>query len=71
MSVLSGQELLLNRSNTLGETLSTIPGVNSSYFGPNASRPVIRGVADERVRIMQNGIGTLDVSALSPDQSIH
>ncbi len=69
-SVLSGQELLLNRSSTLGETLSNLPGVNSSYFGPNASRPVIRGFDADRVRIMQNGVGTLDVSSLSPDHAV-
>ena len=69
-SVLSGQQLLLNRGSTLGETLSTLPGVNSSYFGPNASRPVVRGFDGDRVRIMQNGIGTLDVSALSPDHAV-
>jgi iron complex outermembrane receptor protein len=69
-SVLTGQELLLNRSSTLGETLSNVPGVNSTYFGPNASRPVIRGFDGDRVRIMQNGVGTLDVSSLSPDHAV-
>ncbi|MEN3351921.1 MAG: iron complex outerrane recepter protein [Betaproteobacteria bacterium] len=69
-STLSGEVLLLNRSSTLGETLSNLPGVNSTYFGPNASRPVIRGFDGDRVRIMQNGVGTLDVSALSPDHAV-
>ncbi|MDB5925169.1 MAG: TonB-dependent receptor [Betaproteobacteria bacterium] len=69
-STLSGEGLLLNRSSTLGETLSNLPGVNSTYFGPNASRPVIRGFDGDRVRIMQNGVGTLDVSALSPDHAV-
>src|ERR1700687_4445574 len=69
-SVLCGQHLLLNRSRTVGETLSNLPGVNSTYFGPNASRPVIRGFDGDRVRIMQNGVGTLDVSSLSPDHAV-
>jgi iron complex outermembrane receptor protein len=69
-SVLTGQELLIQRRSTLGETLSNLPGVSSTYFGPNASRPVIRGFDGERVRIMQNGVETLDVSALSPDHAV-
>src|SRR5258707_1016511 len=40
ISVLSGQELFQLRRSTLGETLSGLPGVSSTYFGPNASRPV-------------------------------
>ena len=69
VSVLSGKELSFRQESTLGETLSKLPGVSSTYFGPNASRPVIRGLDGDRVRIMQNGIGVLDVSALSPDHA--
>ena len=70
VSVLNGRELSLRRESTLGETLNSIPGVSSSYFGPNASRPVIRGLDGDRVRIMQNGVGMLDASALSPDHAV-
>ena len=70
VKVLNGRELSLRREGTLGETLNGIPGVTATQFGPNASRPVIRGLDAERVRIMQNGIGTLDVSSLSPDHAI-
>ncbi|MFT4174806.1 MAG: TonB-dependent receptor, partial [Rhodocyclaceae bacterium] len=69
-SVLSGKDLLLRRGSTLGETLDGIPGVTASNFGPNASRPVIRGLDENRIKLMQNGIGTLDVSALSPDHAV-
>ncbi|MDO9100731.1 MAG: TonB-dependent receptor [Candidatus Nitrotoga sp.] len=69
VSVLSGKELSFRQESTLGETLSNLPGVSSTYFGPNSSRPVIRGLDGDRVRIMQNGIGMLDVSALSPDHA--
>lgn len=68
-SVLSGKELSFRQESTLGETLSKLPGISSTYFGPNASRPVIRGLDGDRIRIMQNGVGTLDVSALSPDHA--
>lgn len=70
VSILNGRELSLRRESTLGETLKFIPGVSSSYFGPNASRPVIRGLDGDRVRMMQNGVGLLDASSLSFDHAV-
>lgn len=70
VSVLNGRELSLNRGATLGDTLNGIPGVSATSFGPNASRPVIRGLDAERVRIMQNGVGILDASSLSFDHAV-
>ncbi len=70
VSILNGRELSLRRESTLGETLNGTPGVNSSYFGPNSSRPIIRGMDGDRVRMMQNGVGLLDASALSPDHAL-
>jgi iron complex outermembrane receptor protein len=70
VSVLNGRELSLRRESTLGETLNGMPGVTATQFGPNASRPVIRGLDAERVRIMQNGIGILDASSLSFDHAV-
>jgi iron complex outermembrane receptor protein len=68
-SVLDGQQLMLRQASTLGETLSREPGVSSSYFGPNASRPVIRGMDEDRIRILQDGVGMADASSLSPDHA--
>lgn len=70
VSVISGRELTLRRESTLGDTLNGIPGVSATHFGPNASRPVIRGLDAERVSIMQNGIGVLDASSLSFDHAV-
>lgn len=70
VSELSGLKLNRRKQATLGETLSREAGVSSSYFGPNASRPVIRGLEGERIRILQNGIGTLDASGTSPDHAV-
>ncbi len=70
VSILNGRDLSLSRESTIGETLNGTPGVTSSYFGPNASRPVIRGMDGDRVRIMQNGVGALDASSLSPDHAV-
>ena len=52
---------------TLGDTLSGEPGITSTFFGQGAGRPVLRGLGAERVQILTNGIGVIDVSAASPD----
>ncbi len=70
VSVLNGRELTFRRESTLGDTLNGIPGVSATSFGPNSSRPVIRGLDAERVRIMQNGLGILDAASLSFDHAV-
>jgi iron complex outermembrane receptor protein len=67
---LSGDELRLRMQSTLGETLSQLPGVSSSYFGPGASRPIIRGLGGDRIRLLEDGIGTFDASSVSPDHAV-
>ncbi len=69
-SLLSGQKLMLSQQGTLGETLAATPGVNSTYYGPGASRPVIRGLGGDRVRMLDNGVGSLDASNVSPDHNV-
>lgn len=70
VNVLEGQGLRLKRQPTLGETLAEEVGVSASYFGPNASRPVIRGLGGFDIRLLNNGIGILDASASSPDHAV-
>lgn len=67
---LGGDALLLRSQSTLGELLNTAPGVSSSYFGPNASRPVIRGLDGDRIRILQNSGASVDASSLSADHAV-
>ena len=67
---LQGDALLLRSDSTLGETLNNMPGVSSSYFGPNASRPIVRGQDGDRIRILQNGGTAPDASALSYDHAV-
>ena len=69
-SILQGKALQLKLQPTLGETLANEPGVSSTSFGPGASRPVVRGLSDDRVRILQNGTSVLDVSNVSPDHAV-
>jgi iron complex outermembrane receptor protein len=66
----SGTGLLLRSQTTLGETLSGTPGVSSTYFGPNASRPTIRGLDGDRIRILSNSGATVDASGLSYDHAV-
>ncbi|UWF51949.1 TonB-dependent receptor [Pseudomonas sp. N3-W] len=69
-TVLSGDDLTLQQKGSLGETLNKQPGVSSSYFGPGASRPIIRGLDGDRIRILRNGVGALDASSLSYDHAV-
>ncbi|MEX2496034.1 MAG: TonB-dependent receptor [Woeseia sp.] len=69
-SVLSGEELALRQSTSIGETVSAEVGVSSTYFGPVASRPVIRGQYGERILVLSNGLDALDASALSEDHQV-
>ena len=69
-SVLTGQELTRELRPTIGETLQRLPGVSATSFGPNASRPVLRGLQGERVRVLTDGIGSFDVSNTSVDHAV-
>lgn len=69
-SVLAGEALAQRLQPTLGETLAGLPGVDSTYFGPGASRPVIRGLGGDRIRVLTGGVGTLDASVVSPDHAV-
>lgn len=54
----------------LGDVLNGLPGLRSTFYGPGASRPVIRGLSGPRVLILQNGVGLVDASSLSPDHAV-
>jgi iron complex outermembrane receptor protein len=69
VSVLAGEDLRVRDQATLGETLAEQPGVSSTGFAPGASRPVIRGLGGDRIRILEDGIGSFDVSDTSPDHA--
>ena len=69
-SVLAGEALQREAAATIGETLKNQPGITNSGFGPGVGRPVIRGQVGNRVKVMQNGSGTLDASAASGDHAI-
>lgn len=70
VSVLSGAELTAHSFSGLGETLEALPGVASTFFGAAASRPIIRGLGEDRIRVLSNGLGGIDASTASPDHAV-
>jgi len=69
-SVLTGAQLTAALRPTIGETIQHTPGVSATSFGPNASRPILRGLQGERVRVLTDGIGSVDVSNTSADHAV-
>jgi len=70
ISVLSGDNLRNKQASTLGETLNNEIGIHTSYFGPNTSSPIIRGLDGPRVLITQNGLDVSDASRVGPDHAV-
>ncbi|HEY4292923.1 TonB-dependent receptor [Luteibacter sp.] len=70
VSVLSGSALDDARGVSLGETVSTIPGVQSTALGTAVGRPVIRGLDGPRVSVLENGLPSQDVSNVSQDHAV-
>ncbi len=70
VTVLDDRELASKVAPTLGETLAEEPGVSESSYAPGASRPIIRGLGGDRIRILQDGIGVGDASNVSPDHAV-
>jgi iron complex outermembrane receptor protein len=69
VTVLSDDELRMKTGHSIGDTLKNELGISSQSFGPGVGTPVIRGQAGPRVRVLSNGIGSNDVSAISPDHA--
>lgn len=69
-SVVNAAALRERRRSGIGQALEAIPGVQTSDFGPGASRPIIRGLGGPRVRVLQDGLGSMDVSGLSDDHAV-
>lgn len=69
-SVVDGDELVRDIRGQIGDTLTRVPGVSATSFTPGASRPILRGFQGERVRVLSDGLGTLDVSNTSSDHAV-
>ncbi len=69
-SVVTGDELVRDMRGQIGDSLTQVPGVSATSFSPGASRPVLRGFQGERVRVLTDGLGTLDASNTSTDHAV-
>ncbi|MEA1979531.1 MAG: TonB-dependent receptor [candidate division Zixibacteria bacterium] len=56
IQILGGQKLLANETAALGKTLERLPGISNISTGPQAGKPVIRGLSGNRVRVMKDGV---------------
>ncbi|HMM76444.1 MAG TPA: TonB-dependent receptor [Gammaproteobacteria bacterium] len=70
VSVLRGETLQRQPLRNIGEAVSNQLGVTSADFGPSVGRPTIRGLSGTRVRVLDDGVGTMDVSSVSPDHAV-
>lgn len=70
LASVGNEELNIQAVGSLGDALATKPGVATTSFGPGASRPIIRGLGGDRVRILENGVSLGDVSQTSDDHAI-
>lgn len=69
-TVLDGDALERESMRSIGDAVANQLGVSSSDFGASVGRPVIRGLGGARVRVLENGIGTMDVSSISADHGV-
>ncbi|MFN2564647.1 MAG: TonB-dependent receptor [Gemmatimonadaceae bacterium] len=67
---LSGKHLERSLGASVAQTLSREPGIQMRYAGPAAAAPVIRGLTDERILVLQDGARTGDLSSSSADHGV-
>lgn len=70
VTALDGEELADRLAGTIGETLRNEVGVKSTAFGAGAGRPIIRGLGGDRIRVLEDGVGTFDAAQTSPDHAV-
>ena len=69
-NILKGKELQRNLSQTLAATLKNETGISVRSMGPAPSRPVFRGLGQDRILLTEDGIKSIDLSATSPDHAV-
>mgnify|MGYP006393053157 CR=1 FL=1 len=67
---IGGDELVAADRAQIGDILDGLPGVASTSFAPGASRPILRGFSGDRIRVMTDGLGSLDASNVSVDHAV-
>jgi iron complex outermembrane receptor protein len=67
---ISREEVISQGGASLADVLRTTPGVAGTGFAAGASRPVIRGMDAQRVKLVENGLSSSDVSDVGPDHGV-
>lgn len=71
VTVVPNEEIRRAGGATLGDLLFSKPGITGSSFAPGASsRPIIRGLDNNRVGIVENGVGGGGASDLGEDHFV-
>lgn len=67
LHVVSGDDISSSASQSLGDLIDDLLGVSSTDFGSGVGQPIIRGMAGNRVKVLNNGMVVRDVSGLGAD----
>ncbi|WP_174279078.1 TonB-dependent receptor [Sphingomonas bacterium] len=62
--------ILKTGGDSISDALAGVPGISDTSFAPGANRPIIRGQDAARVRVLENGASSSDVSDVGPDHGI-
>ncbi|HEY4078189.1 MAG TPA: TonB-dependent receptor [Rhizomicrobium sp.] len=70
VDVVDRDEILAQGGSNLADALKDVPGVSGTSFAAGASRPVIRGMDATRVKVLEDGVSSSDVSDIGPDHGV-
>ncbi len=70
VDVVDRDQILAQGGSNLADALKDVPGVAGTSFAAGASRPVIRGMDATRVRVLEDGVSSSDVSDIGPDHGV-
>src|SRR6516225_9914485 len=70
LNTINSAQIQASESKSLGGLLFTMPGATSAGLAPGTQRPVLRGLDDFRVRVQENGVGSMDVSDYGQDHGV-
>lgn len=64
------EDILKAGGASISDALAKVPGIAATGFATGASRPIIRGMDATRVRILEDGLSSSDVSDIGPDHGM-
>src|SRR5262245_13790674 len=70
LNTVTSNQIQASQAQSFGDLFFTKPGATSAGLAPGASRPVLRGLDDFRVRVQENGVGSMDVSDYGQDHGV-